>query len=489
MWFKKNKLTTQKNTPFKNNIEKYTFIKNLVWVISLCLIFLLWFILIWDLKFFNLIIDKNNTINLNNTKTEKDKWINNQKEKDVDIINKVEEENQKEKINILIIWRWWWDHEAPNLTDTIILASINSKSKIISMLSIPRDLYIEYPWKENWKINWLFAKYNSKTEHNWISVLKDKITELTWEEIDYHINIDFNWFTKIIDTIWWIQITIPEDFVDNKYPDSNWWYKTLTFKKWTWIFDGDNALKYARSRHSTSDYDRSLRQQQVIKAIKDKLTWNYFLTSPLKLKELYNVFIEYVDTDLKLATILKLAYNLNWKWDFKIISSNLNDSCLPWSLICTKWSFLYTPNRSNFWWMSVSLIEWSTIGNLSNYDILHKYSNIVFNFSWIFDENYIINVFNWAKLGSVAWDISVELSRYWFNIPDKSSIWNTPELYEKTVIYYNNIDENSDTIKWLKQFFNWEYIKSDTPIISKNNANIEIIIWKDYKLKDKQFKF
>jgi LCP family protein required for cell wall assembly len=364
------------------------------------------------------------------------------------------------------------------------------------MLSIPRDLYVEYPdmWKikdKKWKINWLYAKY--KFENNskqiWMKVLERKITQVTWEKIDYFINIDFNGFTKIIDTIWWIEITIPNQFVDNRYPDMDWWYKTLVFKKWTWIFDWENALKYARSRHSTSDFDRSMRQQQVIKSIKDKLTWSYFFTSPWKIKELYEVFNKYVYTDIKLSTLIKLAYTLNSSSNYKIISSNLNDSCFYWSDSCTKWWFLYTPNRSYFGWMSVVLAEWTNSENLNDYSKLQKYTNIVFNIPELFKENYKINIFNSVKVNFLASALSNQLIKYWFNIPINNSIWNTNKLYKKSVIYYNWINENSKTLQLLKQFANVDFIKTDFPKYSKTEANIEIIIWEDYLTDKSPFKF
>jgi LCP family protein required for cell wall assembly len=364
------------------------------------------------------------------------------------------------------------------------------------MLSIPRDLYVEYPNKykvknEKWKINWLYAKYSFKSNSKkiWMDVLKNKITQITWEKIDYFINIDFNWFKKIIDTIWGIEITIPKQFVDNRYPDWNWWYRTLIFKKWTWIFDWENALKYARSRHSTSDFDRSIRQQQVIKAIKDKLTWSYFITSPWKIKELYKVFEKYIYTDIKLSTLLKIVYALNWTHDYKIISSNLNDSCFYWSDTCSKWWFLYTPNRSYFWWMSVLLPNWTNSEKLNNYSTLQKYINIVFNYPNFFKENYKINIFNSLKINHLAWSLSNDLIKYWFNIPKINSIWNTDKIYNKSTIFYNWIDENSTTIKLLKQFTNAIFIKTDFPKYSKDWANIEIIIWEDYLSDNNPFKF
>jgi len=367
------------------------------------------------------------------------------------------------------------------------------------MLSIPRDFFVEYSWdktswtwtNDSWKINWLYAKYKYEngSQKIWMSVLEKKVSQITWEKIDFFINVDFKWFTKIIDTIWWIKITIPTHFVDEKYPDWNWWYKTLVFKKWTWIFDWENSLKYARSRHSTSDFDRSMRQQQVIKAIKEKLTWSYFLTSPWKIKELYEVFVNHVYTDLNLATIIKLAYNLNWPWEFKVISSNLNDSCFYWSDTCIKWWFLYTPSREFFWGMSVLLAEWTNIEKLNNYKKLHKYTRLVFDSPELFKENYKINIFNSLKVNHLAWKLSNDIVRYWFNIPQKNSIWNTKEIYKKSTIYYNNIKNDSITLRALKSFFNWNFIKTDFPMYSKDNANIEIIIWEDYLWDYNPFKF
>lgn len=470
MWFKKNNI---------NN--KYKMLPNFIGLISLILIFCLWLFLIKNISIFNFNIDKHDEINL--------VWENNDK---ININTNEEKLEPENKINILAVGRWWGDHDAPNLTDTIILASIDIDKKSINMLSIPRDLYVEYPnTEEKGKINWIYAKISHKTSNKkkWMIALEDKISEITGEKIDYFVNVDFNWFKTIIDTIWGVEINIPKNFIDEKYPDWNWWYRTLVFKKWTWLFDWENALKYARSRHSTSDFDRSLRQQQVIKAIKEKLTWSYFLTSPWKIKEIYEVFINHVYTDLSLWTIIKLAYNLNGTWEFKIISSNLNDSCFYWSDTCSKGWFLYTPNREYFWWMSVLLPHWTNKDTLSDYSYVKKFTNIIFNHSKIFEENYKINIFNSIKVNNLAWILSNNVVKYWFNIPSINSIWNTTQLYPKSIIYYNNIDENSETIKILKTFFKWDFIETKYPKYSKDNAEIEIIIWKDYILDENIFKF
>lgn len=465
----------------------------IIWLISVVLVFFVWFFLINNTDIFKLKLDEIDselTVNIDDNKDEENIYSNEvekkyYKEKE---IKKLKEN----KINILLAWIWGWNHDAPNLTDTIILASINIDTKIISMLSIPRDLYVSYSLNdETGKINRLFAKHNflTNSKQKAMKELRNKVSEITGQDIDYYVNVDFKWFEEIINTIWWIELTLEENFVDYSYPDWNWWYKTLFFKKWTWIFDWENALKYVRSRHSTSDFDRSLRQQQVLSALKEKLSWSYFLTSPLKIKELYEVFVNNVFTDLNLTTLVKLAYSLNSNWDFKIISSNINDSCFYWSDTCEKGWFLYVPNRDFFNWQSILLINWTDKNNLDNYKSLNEYTDIIFNNPELYVENYEINIFNSLRINNLAWLLSNDIVKYWFNIPEINSIWNTTEKYEKSVIYYNNIPDDSKTIQMLKRFFKWEFKKIDTPIYSKNNAKIEIIIWEDYLLKNSPFKF
>jgi len=77
-----------------------------------------------------------------------------------------------------------------------------------------------------------------------------------------------------------------------------------------------------------------MRQQQVIKAFKNKMTTSYFLKSPSKIKEFYDVFSEYVSTSIDFENIIKFSYTLRKIKNFKIMSYNLNDSCFYGSSTC-----------------------------------------------------------------------------------------------------------------------------------------------------------
>jgi len=72
-------------------------------------------------------------------------------------------------------------------------------------------------------------------------------------------------------------------------------------------FDGDKALKYARSRHTTSDFDRSKRQQLVIQALRDKMTSQEVLSSPSKLENIYSTLSDSFQTNISLKDMFKLA--------------------------------------------------------------------------------------------------------------------------------------------------------------------------------------
>jgi len=93
------------------------------------------------------------------------------------------------------------------------------------------------------------------------------------------------------------------------------------------VFDGDTALAYARTRKTTSDFDRSSRQQLLLSAIRDRLSEKEILLSPRKIEELFVVFQDHVTTNFSLAQLLQLASLSNDLDDSSIFRFGLNDTC------------------------------------------------------------------------------------------------------------------------------------------------------------------
>lgn len=397
----------------------------------------------------------------------------------------------QEKINILVTWVWWWDHEWTDLTDTIIVASINTKKKTVTMLSIPRDLYVEYPTWWAWRINELYMKWKkSFSEKKAMTYLEEKIEQITWEKIDYFVNIDFAWFTKFVDLLDWIEVDVPNDLVDTEYPDNNWWYETFSIKKWKQILGWTTALKYARSRHSTNDFDRSMRQQLVIKAIKSKLLNLNYIGNPSKLQSLYYAISSNVKTDLWIKEILGFAWLMKEIPNSNMFSFNLNNSCDGWVDACETWGFLYLPNRDAFWWASVILPDWATASNISQYDNIQKFANIIFNMQEVFMEKYEINIVNTTKVSWLANKIAIIFRKYGFAIPEKDSIISTKDRLPKSQVNYiwdelskSWVNPKSTTLEALGQFIFAEQKQISRPNYSKNPwTKIEVVLWDDYKL-------
>lgn len=100
---------------------------------------------------------------------------------------------------------------------------------------------------------------------------------------------------------------MPERLYDPEYPTKNWGYTVVDIPVGLQHFDGDKALKYARSRHTTSDFDRSRRQQLVIQAVREKMTSLSVLSSPRKLEAIYTALSDSIQTNISLSDILKIA--------------------------------------------------------------------------------------------------------------------------------------------------------------------------------------
>jgi LCP family protein required for cell wall assembly len=102
--------------------------------------------------------------------------------------------------------------------------------------------------------------------------LSSKLTEMTSIETPYYALVDFNGFSELINKVDGIDVYIPKKVYDSTYPGPNYSYTTFSINSGQQHLDGVTALKYARSRHSSSDFSRSQRQQLILKGLLTKLT-------------------------------------------------------------------------------------------------------------------------------------------------------------------------------------------------------------------------
>lgn len=213
--------------------------------------------------------------------------------------------------------------DAPPLTDTMILLKINTQTGLIKLVSLPRDL-----WNQEYqtKINALLAYGQDRYPENARYFPQEVISDITGIPIDQTIIISLNQLADLIDLIGGINIEIKESFIDDTYPrsdidiqtvtDPKLLYETVEFKQGQEIMAGQRAIQYIRSRHSQdehgTDLDRNLRQQQVILAIKDKLTAIDNIPDFIKkMAQLYHFYLANFDQyyqDEKLIALAKKLY-------------------------------------------------------------------------------------------------------------------------------------------------------------------------------------
>lgn len=388
--------------------------------------------------------------------------------------------------NILIAGIGGKGHDGSDLTDSIMLASLDGERKTVTLLSIPRDLYVAYPEKKwAWRINSLYDI--GRRNEVGIKYLSDKVSEITGQSIDHYMVIDFDGFQDIINILWGIDIDVPESLTDKEYPDNNWGYTTFHVTKWPQVFDGATALKYARSRHSTSDFDRSNRQQLIIKAIKEKATSLWIIANPLKIGEIYNAIISHLDTDLSIANMadIGLEFSSIKSDDISIVS--LSDACFSLTK-CSPWSYLYAPSRELFWGSAVIIPENAQANKLSYYDDIRKFVDLTFHFPLLRKSPRDIVFVSDPSMRRRTQEIGMGLAKLWFPVSfDKTLTVHTGAIEKSHInIYWNQdlsvwIDPSSlpvEAIKYIESSIPYILVESNE-YINNSGPKIEIIIGKD----------
>lgn len=179
------------------------------------------------------------------------------------------------------------------LSDTVMIISYDKKTGKTSMVSIPRDLYIRIYGEKKDKIN--SAYEIGILRKNGIGFTKKLLSRITGIYIDSAIVLDFSSFKKIIDDLGGIDVTLDKPFSEKQ----QWGYE-FSLPAGTNHLDGENALYYARSRFSSSDFDRAQRQQKVIMAVKDKIMTLNLLSDPIKTLYILNTIRSNIETDLNI---------------------------------------------------------------------------------------------------------------------------------------------------------------------------------------------
>jgi len=236
------------------------------------------------------------------------------------------------RINILLLGIGDLNHDGTNLTDTIMLASLDPKNNKVTLVSIPRDLWFPDLTMNVKKINGAYAYGEAVKKGGGLTLAEAAISKITGQQVDYGVRIDFSGFVKAVDLVGGLDINVDNAFDDYQYPIDGkevdtcghtpeemkslagtpedqlpqafpCRYLHLHFNKGLNHMDGITALEFVRSRHATGlengDFARSKRQEKIIAAFKSKVLSAQTLINPGKLISLYTTLQGSIDTDIK----------------------------------------------------------------------------------------------------------------------------------------------------------------------------------------------
>lgn len=196
-------------------------------------------------------------------------------------------QTREDRTNILILGKGGKGHEAPDLTDTVIFASINHTDPSLSLVSLPRDIWIP---ELRAKLNSTYYWGNQKKDGGGLILTKATVESIVGQPVHYGLVIDFSGFMKIVDVLGGVEVDVERGFVDEKYPiagkeddecDGDLEYKcryeTIRFEEGAQTMNGETALIFARSRNAEgdegTDLAREIRQQKILAAIQTKTSF------------------------------------------------------------------------------------------------------------------------------------------------------------------------------------------------------------------------
>jgi len=188
-------------------------------------------------------------------------------------------------------------------TDTMIIVTVNRATETASMISLPRDLFVYIPGKT-------MGRLNTALSLGGVDLLKQTILYNFGVPIHYYARIDFNGFQTAVDAMGGVDVAVSCRLQDwrlispelDPQEEDNW--EQFALEPGIHHMDGDLALWYARSRLSSSDFDRGRRQQQLLRAM---LNQGVDLGLLSQFPTLWEAYKDNVETDMDIGRILQMA--------------------------------------------------------------------------------------------------------------------------------------------------------------------------------------
>ncbi len=313
------------------------------------------------------------------------------------------------RVNILLLGKGGPGETAPDLTDTLMLASIDPVANEAALLSVPRDMFVKNSDGYASKINAVYAnaKQASIADGDSEEVAEDKglkeiertISDVVGIPIHYYVMVNFKAFEEAINAVGGVTIDVKEPLVDNTMAWLNNWNPVLA-EEGMQTFDGKRALYYARSRYGSSDFARSERQREILVALQQKIMSAGTFSNPIKVVELMNAFGNNVRTDLNGVDEVQRLYE---------IGKNITSDRVT-SVGLTDDPVLVTTDSVD----SQSIVR--PVAGLYQYEDIRSFVRNTLRDAFLKKENSRIVILNGTGIAGLATAKQTELKSYGYNV-------------------------------------------------------------------------
>lgn len=401
------------------------------------------------------------------------------------IFEKTELDNDNGRTNILLLGNGGSNHPGGQLTDTNIILSYDANANQAAMISFPRDLYVDIAnGGGEGRLNeaYAYGETNQEKTGGGGQVAMDTISEISGVPIHYYAEVDFVGLKELVDALGGVSVNVETAINDPYYPKDYFdeegnYYKTDAYNPFyldagVQELDGTTALKYARSRETTSDFDRAGRQQKLLMAIRDKALSLGILSNPTKVVEIIDILGEHMKTDMdvtELKALMSVAKGLDMDNIKREVVDN-GESGLLRSTTSSAGAYILLPADGTF-----SAIQ-EMVQNIfsSSSSSTDDDGEVAGAQTSAYGEG-IVEIYNGTGVSGVARKLAPELREKGLTV---ESLKTSSEVRNNTVLYDYTSGYDTASVKAIKALVpNAEVIsRSDGP----DNLDFKLILGQDY---------
>jgi polyisoprenyl-teichoic acid--peptidoglycan teichoic acid transferase len=357
------------------------------------------------------------------------------------------------RINILLLGVGGVGHNGGSLSDTMMVVSIDPRTKDVAMLSIPRDLWVSISGHG-------MSKINAANSYGGPELAKSTVSKTLDIPIHYYVLLDFQGFRLAVDQVGGINVTTPIALSDRGYPCDNDGGKACPYylAAGKHHLNGVEALKYARCREGScgTNYGREERQRESLLALRERALGISTLTNPSKIASLIDIVGGHLKTDLQIDDMVKLA-TLGKSIDVNaVVAKGLSD---------------YTHS---------DMVQGQSVvlPNTRTFTEIRSFVHSILTDSYIKQENAAIDIQNGTTKDGLATSVGVLFrDTYKYNVVSMSTADN--QNYPSTILYDYSGGKKPYTIRFLESRLGVKAQKMKPPLDVAVDARI--ILGADYR--------